>query len=286
MSVYLFCKHEFSWKMKYSFIVTFKCPCWYGLPKTMPFAKPSFLPPVPFSPVLSYPFTGLNPCWVLFLPLFWLHVNTGIMGFPGGISGEESACQHRRYKRCVFNPWVRKIPWRRKWQHTPVFVPGKSHGQRSLAGYSPWGRREPDVTERTARVFTQASGHWCSPSHLTLRAFLLSVVFQSLTLSSRFNFFHFPSCYCLSSRWRSELFAGEGECSGQPGTHVSFLLFWRQVDLGADEQQRGGPHHGLPGGAERRGEQPGGADEGHHRGRAAAPGQRRLLRLRLGRYSG
>ena len=93
MSVYLFCKHEFSWKMKYSFIFTFKCPCWYGLPKTMPFAKPSFLPPVPFSPVLSHPFTGLSPCWVLFLPLFWLHVNTGIMGFPGGISGEESACQ-------------------------------------------------------------------------------------------------------------------------------------------------------------------------------------------------
>ena len=39
----------------------------------------------------------------------------------------------------VFNPWVRKVPWRRKWQHTPVFLPTKSHGQRSLAGYSPWG---------------------------------------------------------------------------------------------------------------------------------------------------
>ena len=39
-------------------------------------------------------------------------------------------------KRCKFDPWVRKIPWRRKWQPTPVFLPGKSHGQRSLAGYS------------------------------------------------------------------------------------------------------------------------------------------------------
>ena len=38
-------------------------------------------------------------------------------------------------------PWVRKIPWRRKWQPTPVILPGKSHGQRSLVGYNPWGRR-------------------------------------------------------------------------------------------------------------------------------------------------
>ena len=38
-----------------------------------------------------------------------------------------------------FDPWVRKMPWRRKWPHTPVFLPGEFHGQRSLAGYSPWG---------------------------------------------------------------------------------------------------------------------------------------------------
>ena len=46
-----------------------------------------------------------------------------------------------------FDPWVGKIPWRRKWQSTPVFLPGESHGQRSLAGYSPWGRKESDTTE-------------------------------------------------------------------------------------------------------------------------------------------
>jgi len=46
-----------------------------------------------------------------------------------------------------FNPWVRKIPWRRKWQPTPVFLPGKSHGLRSLVGYSPWDRKESDTTE-------------------------------------------------------------------------------------------------------------------------------------------
>ena len=46
-----------------------------------------------------------------------------------------------------FDPWVGKIPWRRKWQSTPVLLPGKSHGKRSLVGYSPWGRKELDTTE-------------------------------------------------------------------------------------------------------------------------------------------
>ena len=47
----------------------------------------------------------------------------------------------RRCERCGFHPWVRKTPWRRKWQPTSVSLPGKSHGQRRLAGYSPWGRK-------------------------------------------------------------------------------------------------------------------------------------------------
>ena len=60
-----------------------------------------------------------------------------IRGFPGGASGKEPACQSRRCKRRGFHPWVGKIPWRRAWQPTPVFLPGKSHGQRSLGGYDP-----------------------------------------------------------------------------------------------------------------------------------------------------
>ena len=59
--------------------------------------------------------------------------------FPGGAFGKEPACQCRKLKRLGFNPWVEKIPWRKAWQSTPVCLPGKSHGQRSLAGYSPWG---------------------------------------------------------------------------------------------------------------------------------------------------
>ena len=59
------------------------------------------------------------------------------MGFPGDTSNKKSACQNRRCKRPGFKPWVRKIPWTRKWQPTPVFLPGESYGRRSLVGYSP-----------------------------------------------------------------------------------------------------------------------------------------------------
>ena len=59
-------------------------------------------------------------------------------------NGKESICQCRRHE---FDPWVRKIPWRRKWQPTPVLLPGKSHGWRSLVGYSTWGCEESDTTE-------------------------------------------------------------------------------------------------------------------------------------------
>ena len=55
--------------------------------------------------------------------------------------------QCKRYRRCRFDPWVRKILWRRKWQPIPVFLPGKPHGWRSIVGYNPWGRKESDTTE-------------------------------------------------------------------------------------------------------------------------------------------
>ena len=70
-----------------------------------------------------------------------------ILGFSGGASGKEHTCQCRRLKTCRFDPWVGKIPWRRTQQQTRVFLPGGSHGQRSLAGYSPQGCKESDKTE-------------------------------------------------------------------------------------------------------------------------------------------
>ena len=54
-----------------------------------------------------------------------------------------------------FSPWVGKIPWRREWQPTVVFLPGKSHGQRSLVGYSPWSPKESDMTEQLHFHFMQ-----------------------------------------------------------------------------------------------------------------------------------
>ena len=70
------------------------------------------------------------------------------MGFPGDASGKETACESRRHERQGFDSRVGKVPWRRAWQPTPVFLPGESHGQRSLVGYSPWGRKELDRPEQ------------------------------------------------------------------------------------------------------------------------------------------
>ena len=81
-------------------------------------------------------------------------------GLPIWLSGKESACQCRRCRRLGFDLWVRKIPWSSKWQPTLVFLPGKSHGQKNLEGYSPWGRKESDMTEHACmhvkRDFTVA----------------------------------------------------------------------------------------------------------------------------------
>ena len=65
-----------------------------------------------------------------------------LMGFPGVSGGKESSCQSRRHR---FNTWVGKIPWRREWLPTLVFLPGEFHGQRSLVGYSPWSCKELDM---------------------------------------------------------------------------------------------------------------------------------------------
>ena len=64
-------------------------------------------------------------------------------GFPWWHSSKEPICQCRRPG---FNPWIRKIPRRRKWEPTPEFLPGKSHEQRSPSGSSPWGHKELDTT--------------------------------------------------------------------------------------------------------------------------------------------
>ena len=78
-------------------------------------------------------------------------------GFPGGANSKEPSCQCGRHKRCRFNSWVRKIPWRRAWQPTPILLPGESHGQRSLAGCSPKGRTGSGMTEATEHTCTHST---------------------------------------------------------------------------------------------------------------------------------
>ena len=86
-------------------------------------------------------FTGL---------ISWSSSPGTIMAASNGASGEEPVFQCRRHKIRRFNPWVRRIPWRRAWQPSPIFLPGESHGQRGLAGYGPHGRKESETTKATA----------------------------------------------------------------------------------------------------------------------------------------
>ena len=82
---------------------------------------------------------------ISFLPLY-------IAGFLGGSDGKESACTAGKPR---FDPWVGKIPWRRAWQPTPVFLPGEFQGQRSLVGYSPWGHEELDTSEQLTYIIAK-----------------------------------------------------------------------------------------------------------------------------------
>ena len=72
----------------------------------------------------------------------YVYIHTVYIGFLGGANNKVPAYQCRRHKRCGFNSWVRKIPWRKTWQPTLVFLPGESHGEKSLAGYSQWEHKE------------------------------------------------------------------------------------------------------------------------------------------------
>ena len=71
------------------------------------------------------------------------------IGLPWWLRWQRICLQSRRPG---FNGWVKKTPWRRAWQPTPVFLPGESHGQKSLGGYSPWDHKESDTTEHVLRV--------------------------------------------------------------------------------------------------------------------------------------
>ena len=76
------------------------------------------------------------------------------VGFPCDSDGKESQCG-----RCRFNPWVGKVPWRREWQSTPIFLPGEFHGQKSLVGYIPYDCKELDTTEQLTLLLASSVDH-------------------------------------------------------------------------------------------------------------------------------
>ena len=96
------------------------------------------------------------------------------IGLSRWCSGKESACQCRRHG---FHPWVGKIPWRRKWQPAPVFLPGESHGQRSLAGYSPGGHQESNTTKQPSMHIAFKSQMWINEIGITGSYRTLSLTF-------------------------------------------------------------------------------------------------------------
>ena len=101
------------------------------------------------------------------------------IALPRWLSGKESACQCRRRWRHQFDPWIGKIPWRRKWQPTPVFLPEKFHGQRNLVGYISWVCKELDTSEHThtCSILSNVRGQQGEPNKYSLYAHSLLQIF-------------------------------------------------------------------------------------------------------------
>ena len=118
-------------------------------PLFMGFSRQKYWSGLPFPPPGDLPDNSIKNGKVILKswPIFLCTRKSGVeqvLGLIWWLSGKESACQCRR---CGFDLWVRKIPWGRKWQPTAVFFHGELHGQRSLVGHSPWGRKGPDTAE-------------------------------------------------------------------------------------------------------------------------------------------
>ena len=112
----------------------------------------------------------------------WFSWDSCCLGIPRWFSAKESACQCRRRRSHGFDPLVGKVSWRRKWQPTPIFLPGKFHGERSLASCSPWGRKGSDTTEHVP-----IHAH-CLRKQLESESETRSVMSDSLQLYSPWNF--------------------------------------------------------------------------------------------------
>ena len=115
-----------------------------------------------------------------------------------------------------FDPWVGKIPWRRKWQSTPVLLPGKSHGWRSLVGSSPWGRKESDMTEWLHFICKIGEGNGSTLAWKIPWAYKAAVhgVAKSWTRLSNFTFTFY---YLYEIKWNQVAFRDKWRIPGTAG---------------------------------------------------------------------
>ena len=145
------------------------------------------------------------------LKWYWATINARV--FTGGASGKEPACQCRRHERLMFNPWVGKIPWSRKWQPTPVLLPGESHGQRSLAGCGPWDHKSQILLKQLStaqckenkksccsEMFYETGVMWSQKRHLV--GLLEHYMKSSFAVSSEGQLCAgcMPGCCCLVTK--------------------------------------------------------------------------------------
>ena len=161
------------------------------------------------------------------------------------LTGKEPACQCRRPG---FHPWVRKIPWRRKWQPTPVFLPGKSHGQRSLVGYSPRSckRVSQDLVTKQQQYFKWIHvKNWC----------FWTVVLEK-TLESSLDCKEIQPVHPKGNQ--SWIFIGRADANTEtlilwPHDGKNWLIWkdpeagkdWRREKKGITEDEMAGWHHRL-----------------------------------------
>ena len=140
-------------------------------------------------------------------------VHAHLQGFPGGSVVKNSPAM----RRCSFDPWVGKIPWRREWQPTP-FLPGKSHECSSLADYSPWNQKESDSTERV---------HFHFQTQIECKTF--QKIIASKICKRHFGFLTgwFSSILCFICCLRSMLILME-LCASIPDSVLGYVIKWRR----------------------------------------------------------
>ena len=133
-----------------------------------------------------------------------------LLMLPRWSSGKESIYQWRRHRRCGLNPWVRKIPWSRKWQLTPVSLPGKFHGQKRLVGNSPQGHTESDTTEHTQFLIKEKN---VSPTDLVVHKLMVHLEKSNRIFTEQY----ITELYLMLSLWGGQVDSGQ--------------VFWRRCSL-------------------------------------------------------